>query len=208
MFRYKTSKIKELIASRKIRKVDLRRHFGYSNDVTINRWEKGEDIYVSKLEEICNLTKTSILEFFEFDEKDIKPYGIHTPQESETASMPVVENGSIEYILKKEREITDIRLKHQSEMFALKESFLKDLTQNTLKLKEEERDNLDKQRMQDWERFNEKMKEKDQELNQLKESLLEMQMQYKELELSIPQTKQRITAQKLANEPGTTYQKK
>jgi len=209
MFKYKATKIKELIASRTIRKVDLRKHFDYSNDVTINRWEKGEEIYVSKLAEICNLTKMSILEFFEFDEKDIKPYGINTQTEPVVTDMPITESGSIEHILKKEREITEMKLKHQSEIFALRESHIKELTQNTLKLKEEERENLNKQRIQDWERFEEKMKEKDQEITLLKEAMLEMQMQYKELELSTSHTTTRTKTQSLANEPGsTTYQKK
>lgn len=43
--------------------------FGHTNNITINRWLAGKDIYISSLVQFCNYFKTDILSFFTYEGK-------------------------------------------------------------------------------------------------------------------------------------------
>lgn len=70
---YKSNAFKELLNRFNLKKTNIsKKIFGQTNNDTVNRWLKGEDIYFTKLVRFCNVEKIDILSFLEFDGKTLR----------------------------------------------------------------------------------------------------------------------------------------
>ncbi len=70
---YKSNALKELLNKFNLKKTNIaKKTFGHTNNETVNRWLEGEDIYFTKLVEICNDKKIDILSFIELDGKGLR----------------------------------------------------------------------------------------------------------------------------------------
>lgn len=198
MISYNNKKLKELLASLRKNRSDFRSDIGIQNDSTVKRWIEGEDIYVSRLTQICNMYDKNILDFFLIDGQEIKQEEIM--QEAEQTSVP---DDIATILLKKEKEISEIKLLCKEEIFIVKEELhkqeinhVKEIAELTIRLKDEERTHLYAQHEQDnlsfkkdLEELRTKMEqvisEKDKENSLLQQKLNDIQLQFKELEMSM-----------------------
>lgn len=197
MITYNNKKLKETLSALKKNRSDFRSDIGIQNDVTVKRWIEGEDIYVSRLTQICNMYNMDILDFFLIDGQEIKS------EEIQENTEPVsIADDIATLLIKKEKEITEIRLQSKEEIFSLKEELhrqeikhIKEIAELTVRLREEERTRLFEQHdqnatksKQEMEELRSKMEllvsEKNQENALLQQKLSNLQLEYKELEMS------------------------
>lgn len=47
----------------------ISKHFGYTNNITVERWMAGKDIYTTSLIHLCNTFKLDLLSFFTYEDR-------------------------------------------------------------------------------------------------------------------------------------------
>lgn len=219
MITYNNNKLKEILSTLKKRRSDFRADIGIQNDITVKRWIEGGDIYVSRLTEICNIYNKDIIEFFLVDGQEIKPNKI---QEC-TEPVPASDNISI-LLVKKDKEIAEIKLQSKEDIFSIREELhrqeikhIKEISELTVRLREEERTRLFEQHdqnaiksKQEIEELRNRMEQllsaKDQENSLLQQKLNNLQLEYKELEMSVGMPGSRYKTPTAVAEP-TPYTK-
>lgn len=196
MIAYNNKKLKETLSALKKNRADFRSDIGIQNDVTVKRWIEGEDIYVSRLTQICNMYNMDILEFFLSDGQEIKSEKIQEYTEPVSTSDDITT-----ILLKREKEIAELKLQSKEDIFSIREELhrqeikhIKEIAELTVRLREEERVRLFEQHdqnsiksKQEVEVLRSKMEqllsEKDEENSLLQQRLNNLQIEYKELEM-------------------------
>lgn len=70
---YKSTALKDLLEKFDLKITSIAKNtFGYTSNVTINRWKDGKDIYFGKLVLLCNINRIDILSFLEFNGKALR----------------------------------------------------------------------------------------------------------------------------------------
>lgn len=69
---YRTDALKQLSSLLRIPPTRMAKAVGQSNNITIDRWLKGYDIYTTSLVNLCNLFHLDILSFLTYDDKSFK----------------------------------------------------------------------------------------------------------------------------------------
>lgn len=220
MIAYNNKKLKETLSALKKNRSDFRSDIGIQNDVTVKRWIEGEDIYVSRLTQICNMYNMDILEFFLIDGQEVKPEVIQESAESVSISDDIAT-----LLIRKEKEIAEIKLQSKEDIFSIREELhrqeikhIKEIAELTVLLKEEERARLFEQHdqnaiksKQEMEGLRSKMEqalsEKDQENSLLQQKLNNLQLEYKELEMSVRISGPRYKTPTAVAEPAPYTQK-
>lgn len=188
-YSYKETKFKELFKEGRITPTSIRRTSAGGNYSTIKRWTEGEDIYVKKLVEVCNAFDLNLLDFFLIDGNPIQ----NTDSESILHSSTEIPTS---IIVEYERSMAELRLKAQENLFKEKESNIKELSNLEISLRKEfladiekERERLKDLHQKELEKtklsLENALKEKDEIIFKLKESISELQLQYKELEMQL-----------------------
>ncbi|MDD3037953.1 hypothetical protein [Bacteroides sp.] len=187
-YSYNKEKFKELIESGVVTKTSLRRICGGNNYSTINRWIEGEDIYIERLLSVCNEFNLDLADFIITTSGSTKL--LFKNKEPNTTQLNIDTSTIIEY----ERKIAALQVETQKELSRERETKIKELAALELKLHKEamaeietERSNLKNEYNQEKKQIeadlNNQLKEKNQEIFELKKQLADVQLSYKELEL-------------------------
>ena len=212
-YSYKETKFKELIDEGHLTPTSIRNKIANGQYSTIQRWIAGEDIYIKKLVEVCNVFKLNLLDFFL---KDGSPIQCNTPESIPNASTDTPTSVIVEY----ERRIADIRLKSQEELFKEKESNIKQLSNLEISLRneflvkiEKERERIKDLHQKELERiklsFEDITAKKDETIFALKSSMIELQLQYKEMEMKLyaEEVRKPVAVAEEKSRPYTSEQK-
>ena len=175
------------------------------NQITPRRWIDGGDIPVSRLIDFCNFYHIDILSFFLLhDERlDDAMKELNSTQE---------ERGSDSF--------ADERINHVKEISELEKTHIKELAEKEIEcvrkigemrenIRREMKSEFNQDREEITTKYEKKLEQKDSEIVELRQKLVELQTQYKELELYAMRNGANIPLSKLAvSEKGIVgYQK-
>lgn len=187
-YSYNKERFKELIESGMVTKTALRRICGGNNYSTITRWMEGEDIYIGKLLSICNEFNLDLTDFITTTNESVNQ--VPKNKEPNVPQLNIDSSVIIEY----ERKMAALQVETQKEISRERETKIKELASLELKLNkatmfeiEEERSKLKTEYKQEINQiqtdFKNLLKEKDQEISELKKQLTDSHLAYKKLEL-------------------------
>lgn len=131
---YNTKKINEIIRTTQFNRASMKHATGITNETTAIRWEKGEDIYVTRLCQIASYTGIPLMDFFfksdePLTDEDAPAYSrkpradgkvaqIPTPAAGNTTSSSVNTAGAYT-----ETDILKMQLEHQKQIMEERERY-------------------------------------------------------------------------------------
>lgn len=198
-YTYNNKKIKEILDSKGLSKRKVRIALKMANDITVQRWIAGEDIYIGRLLELCNKFNLSPLDFIEYNGKPIDIDSDKSKILKETINEP---SNKTESKLIEEQSIAEIKMQCKDDIYAIREELhrqeithIREVADLTVRIREEERIRLFEQREQDRLKYKQEMdelrkhteqllSEKEKEVSSMLQKMNDMQLEYKELELS------------------------
>lgn len=198
MIEYDNCRIAELLKRLNLTRADIRRDLAVTNDATVKRWIEGGDIYISRVVDFCNTYKISILEFFNEDGRNL----LELCKNKEIETIDISDNVA-SLLIKKEQELSEIRIQAQRDIFAVKETafaarekYITELADLKISLKEEEqkhlREQYEEQRAKQEKEIADikevhakQLADKDEEIAKLRRDMNNLQLEYKELEMSM-----------------------
>ena len=179
-YRYNTDRINEVCQAYSLSAYQVMKDLNTGNQMTPRRWMEGRDITVTRLIDFCNKYKQDILSFFRVGDKLLS----ESIQEKNGTEIITQKDQLVDERIRHIREIAEIEKKHIQELAkkdienANKISELKDNIRELVKLEFEK----DKEKM--MAKYEEQLAKKEQDITLLREQLITLQAQYKELEMS------------------------
>lgn len=179
-YRYNTDRINEVCQAYSLSAYQVMKDLNTGNQMTPRRWMEGRDITVTRLIDFCNKYKQDILSFFRVGDKLLSEY----IQDKNGTEIITQKDQLVDERISHIREIAEIEKKHIQELAkkdienANKISELKDNIRELVKLEFEK----DKEKMMT--KYEEQLAKKEQDIALLREQLITLQAQYKELEMS------------------------
>lgn len=221
-YTYNNRKIKEILDSKGLSKRKVRIALNMANDITVQRWIAGEDIYIGRLLEFCNKFNLSPLDFIEYNGKPIDMDSEKSETLKETTNEPStkIESEPIEG-----QSIAEVRMQCKDDIYAIREELhrqeiahIREVADLTVRIREEERIRLfeqceqdrlkHKQEMDELRKHTEQLlSEKEKEVSLMQQKMNNMQLEYKELELSIALSESRYKTPIAVAEQQTPYKK-
>lgn len=169
-YEYDKHKLTEIMAEKNVLKFHLQKHFNYTNGTTIDRWVNGEDIYLSKLLELCNYMEISPMEFILIDGKPLSQINMtELPDELDLPSKK-------EYYTV--AEMFDLKMQCNEQVFSLKEQYITELADQKVKLAQEFQEQISRERREMWREHKAELDEKDEEIAALQKALTDLRIQY------------------------------
>lgn len=179
-YRYNTDRINEVCQAFNLSAYQIMKDLKTGSQMTPRRWMEGRDITVTRLIDFCNKYKQDILSFFRVGDKLLS----ESIQEKNGTEIITQKDQLVDERIRHIREIAEIEKKHIQELAkkdienANKISELKDNIRELVKLEFEK----DKEKM--MAKYEEQLAKKEQDITLLREQLITLQAQYKELEMS------------------------
>ena len=179
-YSYNTARIKEVCTAHNLSAYRVMKDLNTGNQQTPQRWMEGRDITVARLIDFCNKYKQDILSFFRVGDKLLS----ESIQEKNGTEIDTQKDQFVDERIKHIKEIAEIEKRHIREMAnkdvenANKIIELKDNIRELVKLEFEK----DKEKM--MAKYEEQLAKKEQDITLLREQLITLQAQYKELEMS------------------------